>query len=168
MPSVSALEAVPGWESKCFNTTHIQKVANITDISDGSSILDAEMFVECNYGCDTQRNICHKWPGDAIPSEHFLLFQIVAFGLLFLVLFRIDTPTKEIKVFDLATSILVFILFATLGLQGYNVIDMSTGEAVPVNLVVAFDYGMSFFSLILFFFLLFKFVKSTIQIGDKF
>lgn len=130
---------------------------------DGTIILPANITIMCNYGCDTSRDICHKWPGDAIPAEHFLLFEIFAIVIITLVIFRLDTPTREVKIFDIFVSLLAFILFATLGLQAYNVIDLATGEAVPVNLVVAFNYGMAFFALIPFFFNLFKFIRSVIE-----
>jgi len=157
---VNALPAVPGWESYCSNSTDLLKVAHIYF---NNSLYDFNQSVACPYGCDTGRDICRKWPGDALPGEYFILFEIVAMGLLMLTLYRIDIHEGETRAFDVIFPLVGFIFFVVLALQGNNVIDMSTGEAVPITMLVWYNFGFSTICLAAFFFSVFKFIRNAVS-----
>lgn len=159
IPSINALEAVPDWETTCTNSTHIFKKA---DIYLNNILYDSNSTLRCPYGCDQKRDVCWKWPGDALPGEYYMLFEIVALGMLFLGLWRIDDNKEDVKTFDVVIPILSAILFFTLALQGNNVIDIATGESVIITMVVWFNYGMGAFSLMWFFVSLLKFVAKEV------
>jgi len=151
-----AISETPGWSTTCYNTTHLLKTANITDTTDGSCILCAKQIVKCNYGCDTMKNICWKWPANAIPGEYFLLFEVLAVVLFGYSAFRIDSPSSDTGLFEIITSVLAMILFLTLSLQGNNVIDTTTGEGVSIVMVVWINYALAGLSLIFTFLNVFK------------
>ncbi len=167
IPVTSALDAVPAYSTTCINSSHIQKIANITDRQDGSKILDSSQDVACPYGCDQDRDICHKWPANALSGEYFIIFQIIALLLMFIVLWRIDLTSDEVKVFDVAVTVISMVLFTLLALQGNNVIDLSTGEGIPMIMVVWLDFGLSLLMLMLFFFNVFKFARAVTDEGSK-
>ena len=100
--------------------------------------------------------------GDAIPSEYFLFFEAIAAALLFLILYRIDINKDDVKIFDVVVPVIASFLFFSLALQGNNVIDAATGEAVRVLFAVIFDYAMGVFCLIPFFLTLFKFMHKQV------
>jgi len=152
---VSALEPVPSWETTCLNSTHIRKSAVITA---GTETLNLTQEIKCAYGCNEGHDVCWRWPGDAIPGEYLMMFEAVALLILFVGLYRIDSHMSNVKIFDVAISLLAVILFFVLALQANNVIDTTTGEGVRIIFVVWFNYGMGVFSLIPFFVAMFKFV----------
>lgn len=154
-----ALEPIPDWNSNCINSTHLFKTF---DLSFNNTVYGFNQTVICQFGCDTSKNICWKWPENAMPGEYYMLFQITAIMMLIVMLYRIDIRKEEIKIFDLILPIISMILFFSLALQGGNVIDMSTGEAVQLIFVIWFDYGMGTFSLIPFFMSLFKYIYSEV------
>jgi hypothetical protein len=159
--SVGALAEVPGWDTECHNTTHLNKTA---DIDLNGTLYDfSQDTVRCPYGCDTGRNICRKWPEGAIPGEYYMLFEIIALAILFIGIYRLDINERDVKIFDVVISLFAVILFSILALQGNNVIDTSTGEAMQVILVVYLNMGFALFSLIPFFWFLFKFVRSVVE-----
>lgn len=160
LPVSTALEAIPGWQATCANSTHIYKEARIYF---NDTLYEFNQTIQCQYGCDTDRDICWKWPGNALPSEYFLLFQVVVLGIFFVVVFRLDTNTEDIKIFDVVLPVLLVTLFFSLSLQGNNIIDMATGEAVQVIFVVWLDFGLGIISLLFFFLNLFKFAKEEVS-----
>lgn len=158
---VSALEEVPGWDTGCHNSTHLNKTA---DIELNRTLYDfSQVPVRCPYGCDTGLGVCRKWPIGAIPSEYYMLFEVVALGMLFVGIFRLDTNERDVKIFDVVISLFAVILFSILALQGNSVINASTGEAMQIIMVVYFNMGIAMFSLIPFFWFLFKFVRSVVE-----
>jgi hypothetical protein len=162
--STGAMDAAPVAEFKCFNASHVQRVINITN-STGSDLLYAQSLIECNYGCDTMRDVCYKWPYGAIPGEYYLLLEIFALGALMVSLYRIDTTMSKTKVFDVVLPLFMFIIFSLLALQGNNVIDSQSGESVEIVFMVWLNYGLGVFSLIPFFFSVFKFMKGAVGAG---
>ncbi len=165
IPNTSALEAVPAWQSECLNNTHVLKVGDILDINDGTSILSVNMTIQCNYGCNTERDICNKWPLGALPGEYFMLFEIVGLAMLFTIIFRLHEEVDDTRPFDVILSVMSFIVFLLLALQGNNVIDISTGEAVQITMAVWLNYGFSVLSLAFVFYNMFKFAHGTIKEG---
>jgi hypothetical protein len=167
IPSVSSLDEVATWDTSCFNTTHQLKSGLILDDNAGGFILSSNQTVHCPYDCDQALGICNKWPGDAISGEYFMLFEIIAVIVMFLTIFRLDTEPKDIMIMDVFLPLLGFILFAVLAIQGNNVIDMSTGEAIPIIMVVYFNTGVGFVMLMAFFFDIFKFARHVTEEGGK-
>ena len=159
-PLTSALDAVPGWQATCVDETTLLKIA---DVRFNNTLYNFNQTVDCQYGCDEGRDICHKWPSDALPGEYFLTLEIFVLGLFLLIIFRLDENEEDIKIFDIILPMFCFILFVLLALQGNNVIDMSTGEAVRLVLVVYLDYGLGTLCLVPFFFNIFKFVKQGVE-----
>ena len=157
--NASALEAVPGWEPSCINGTHILKKA---DIYLNGTLYDFNQTITCPYGCDTGRDVCWKWPGEAIPGEYYLLFEAFVIVLLLIMIYRLDLNKDDIQIFDVVIPVLASGLFFAMALQGNNVIDSATGEAVRIIFVVWFNYGMGVFCLIPFFFALFKFIHKQV------
>ena len=166
IPSALALNAVPAYNTSCIDSIHIQKIANITDRQDSSKILDSVQTVACPYGCDQNRNICWKWPANALSGEYFIIFELIAVFLMFFSLWRLDVTEKDIKIFDIVIPIFAFILFTLLALQGNNVIDLTTGEGIPMTMVVWLNYGLGLLMLIFFFFSLFKFARAVTEQGS--
>lgn len=158
--NVDALEAVPGWNATCVDSSTLLKRA---DIYLNDTLYPFNQSLDCPYGCDTGRNICRKWPQGAIPGEYYMLFEIVALAILFVGIFRLDIEERDVKIFDVVISLFAVILFSLLALQGNNVIDASTGEAMQVVFVVYFNMGFALFSLIPFFWFLFKFIRSVVE-----
>jgi len=159
--AVSALEAVPGWTPACINSTHLLKSA---DIYFNNTLYEWNQTIACPYGCDTYRDVCWKWPGEAVPGEYYLLFEALLIGLLIIIIYRLDINEGDVRVFDVVMPLMAAILSYILALQGNNVIDTTTGEAMRVIMVVWFNYGMSVLCLIPFFLMLFKFIGK--QVGS--
>jgi hypothetical protein len=159
IPTAQALEPVPGWNSTCVDSTTLLKRA---DIYLNDTLYAFNQTISCNYGCDTGRDICNRWPGDAIPSEYYLLFEIMTLGMFFVVIYRLDVHVDKTRIFDVAIATLMMVMFFILALQGNNVIDATTGEAVQIHLVVWFNYGMGVFSLLPFFLAMFKYIHSEV------
>ena len=155
----NALEAIPEWQTSCINNTHLLKESNT--ILSGVAY-PSNQTVNCPYGCDTARNICRKWPGDALPGEYYMLFQILAFSIFLIMLFRIDVGDNDVQIFDVIIPIFAAILFFSLAIQGINVIDISTGEAVVLVFPIYLDYGIGSLCIVFFFFNLFKFIKGVV------
>lgn len=158
--NAQALEAVPAWNTTCADSSVLDKSA---DIYLNDSLYRFNQSLPCPYGCDTGRGICRKWPHGAIPGEYYMLFEIVALAILFVGIFRLDIEERDVKIFDVVISLFAVILFSLLALQGNNVIDTSTGEAMQVVFVVYFNMGFALFSLIPFFWFLFKFIRSVVE-----
>lgn len=153
----SALTPVPGWETQCLNTTHIFKSASI-QYNDGTTSFNNNFnqTLQCPFGCDTRKDVCHKWPGDAIPSEYYFLFLVFALLMFSFMVFRLGVKQKEIQPYDLIFSLIALGMFIILALQGNNVIDASTGEAVQITMVVWYCFGFAGLSVAVFFFNLYK------------
>ena len=83
--------------------------------------------------------------------------------MLFFVLFRIDINEEDVKVLDVVAPIFMLVLFSMLALQGNNVIDTTTGEAVQLIFVVWINYGMMVFALIPSFLNVFKFFHKQVS-----
>ena len=167
IPSAAALNAVPAYTTTCLDSSILEKVANITDRQDGSKILDSVQNITCPYGCDQDRDICWKWPANALSGEYFILFEIIALITMFFAIWRTEITDKEVKVFDVFAPLIAMILFYLLALQGNNVIDLTTGEGIPMIMVVWFDFGLAGLMLAFFFFNVFKFARSVIDEGSK-
>ena len=160
LPSASALEPVPGWNSTCVDSNTLLKRA---DIYLNDTLYAFNQSITCNYGCDTQRDVCWKWPGQAIPGEYYLTFIIFALVLLVMSLLRLDTKKNDIKPSDLAFALIAMGLFFILALQGNNVIDMSTGEAVQIPMLVQYCFGFGGLSIVIFVFNFFKFLGKEVE-----
>jgi hypothetical protein len=164
LPITSALEAIPSWSPSCFNSTHIYLVneLNVTN-STGTEEYTFESIRLCPYGCDSERSVCWKWPGNAIPGEYYFLFVVFGLILLGVGLFRLGVKPEDMQPFDLVLSLLAAGLFGILALQGNNVIDMSTGEAVQVIMLVWYSFGFAGISLGVFVFNVFKFLGREVK-----
>lgn len=160
LPFASALEPIPNWQSSCFNATTLIKEA---DIYYNNTIYEFNQTVACPYGCDTYRNVCWKWPGQAIPGEYYMLFTVFGLVLLGAGIFRLDIKPKEIMPADLVFALMCMGLFFVLALQGNNVIDMTTGEAVQIPMLVWYSYGFAGLSVAIFIFNLFKLISREVE-----
>ena len=167
IPSVAALNAVPAYTSTCIDSSILEKVANITDRQDGTKILDSVQNVTCPYGCDQDRDICWKWPANALSGEYFILFEMIALITMFFAIWRTEATPNDVKVFDVFAPLIAMILFSLLALQGNNVIDLTTGEGIPMVMIVWLDYGLALLMLLFFFFNIFKFARSVTDEGSK-
>jgi hypothetical protein len=167
LPGVSASQEVPAWETSCINSTHLLKTISLMNATDGSYLIDANSTVMCSYGCDTRRNVCMRWPGDSIPGEYYMLFEGTALGLFLFMIYRFDTSKGDMRTYDVLIPVMAIMLFLILSLQGNSVIDMSTGEWVPVTMVVYFDYGFALLSIALFFYNMFKYAGAVAEEGGK-
>lgn len=157
---VSALEEVPGWQATCTNTTYLFKQANIYF---NNTLYPFNQTVLCQYGCDTGRNICNRWLGNPMPGEYFMLFQIIALAMFFIILYRLDVNENDVRIFDVALATMAVFMFFLLALQGNSVIDMSTGEDIQIIFIVYINMGLGMLSLIPFFFMLFKYIRGVVE-----
>lgn len=162
LPHVDALSPTPSWETSCANSTYIEKVAKYQY---NGTFYNFTTTLKCNYGCDTERNICWQWPAYAIPGEYYFLFEVFGLVLLMFILYRLDVNQEEIRIFDVVIPVMLVMIFSVLALQGNNVIDMTTGEGVRIIFLVWFNFGLAVFSLIPFFFSLFKYIHSAVEGG---
>lgn len=160
LPTAQALEPVPGWNSTCVDSSTLLKRA---DIYLNDTLYAFNQTISCNYGCDTQRDVCWKWPGQAIPGEYYLTFIVFGMVLLAMNLFRLNINKKDIQPSDLAFGLIAMGLFFILALQGNNVIDMSTGEAVQIPMLVQYCFGFGGLSIAIFVFNFFKFLQKEVE-----
>lgn len=163
IPGAQALDEFPGESGACINTTHLRQNIEWKNDSGGDCIICASNVVSCPYGCDLVKQSCNKWPGNAMPGEYFLLFEAIALGLVLFILYRMDVPQGSIRAFDVFLPVLTIILLSSLSLQGNNVIDMTSGEAMQLTMVVWFDYGFMVILLIPFFLNLFKYIGGAVN-----
>ncbi len=163
IPYAAALDPVPAWDTSCVNESYIQKTAMIQNRTGGDFLLDAGYAIPCTYGCNTNIGICHMWPENAIPSEYYMIMFIFGIAILSLSIFRLGVKSKEISPADIIFSLLASGLFFILSLQGNNVIDPATGEAVQIIMVVWYCIGFAWLSVAIMVFNLFKFLQREVE-----
>ena len=165
IPSCAALDPIPGIETNCTNSTHLTEIINWRN-GTGSVTISMLSYARCKFGCDQSRDICYKYPYGALPGEYYLVMEIMALLLLMIVLYRLDVSADDTKLFDVVSPVICVILFATLALQGNNVIS-SGGDDMNLIMFVWLDYGLAMFSLVPFFFSLFKFIRGVVDYGES-
>lgn len=163
--SVSGMEASPATEVKCYNATYLQQVINYTD-SAGESAAYLTSLIECNYGCDQSRDVCYRWPYGALPSEYYMMLEVFALAALLITMYRLDTDAGSVRMFDVVLPLFMFIMFMLLALQGNNVIDSQSGDSGELVFLVWLNYGLGVFSLVPFFFSVFKFIRGVLDAGS--
>jgi hypothetical protein len=161
LPTVSALEPVIGCETSCHNLTHINNTCDW--LFNGTLYPFNQGPMHCPYGCDSNLGLCNRWPGNTLPGEYLLFFEIVGIGLLIFGIYRLDVGDDDIHAYDVILPLLMFIIFVTLSLQANNVIDTTTGEAVQVIYITWLNFGLSTITLILFFLNMFKYIKAGVE-----
>lgn len=161
-PAVQAYGSV----DSCFNATHLLKEA-VIEISDVTYTINQTMY--CAYGCDDVRDQCKPYYGTnesyPMPLGVFLFFEGLSIIIFMVVIYRIDVSDRETKIMDIVLPLLCVVMLSSLALQSHNVIDTVSREAMQLTMAIWVNYAFAIVSLALFFFMLFKYIKSVIKEG---
>ncbi len=102
------------WEAVCLGNVLVQ---NTTITVDGD-VIPITQNVTCSFGCDSSRKQCFDYsgpPGAAVPMVLFIIFELIALGLLAL------SFVSDNTIFKLISSIMAVILLFSLGLLATNI-----------------------------------------------
>ena len=165
--SAGAMPTVPDYTTACYNSTDVVKSARILNTSDSACIICSTQITKCTYGCNSNIGICNQWPGQPMPMEYMIIFEVSGLAIFFLILFRADVTAKEVSIADIGINLMAIWLLFSLALQANNVIEFTTGEAVQIVMMVWINYGLAILSVVFFFFNMWKFVGASIKAGRK-
>lgn len=131
----------------CFNNRTLRKYTNLTFCNATFDCLDYNLteYVTCEYGCDEARMICTDFsgpPGNAVPFWLFVMFELIAFGLL-AVSFVAEIPT-----YKLVSSLMALILLFSLGFMAVNI--MTDQGAMRMDWLAWINIGLAWVGVIMF------------------
>lgn len=140
------------WEAVCVGNTLIE---NVTITVDGD-VIPITRNISCSHGCDAGRRQCIDFsgtPGAAVPMVLFIIFELIAFGLLALSFVSNDT------IFKLISSVMATILLFSLGLLATNI--MTDQGAVQIIWLSWFNIFMGWVGIIMFIAAMFYMFKDS-------
>ena len=142
----------------CLNDNTLRKYTNLTYCNATGACIDYNLteYVNCIYGCDDARMICTDYSGDpgvAVPMILFIIFELIAFGLLALSFVSDET------LFKLISSVMAAILLFSLGLLATNI--MTDQGAVQIIWLSWFNIFMGWIGIIMFIAAMFYMFKDS-------